>query len=110
MVANGNVHLGAGSALYTLDAVTGTPKWRFAAGGEITGLPAVADGRVHFGSADHCLYTLDAAGGQLRWKLATGGEITGAPVAEAGVVYACSKDRCVYALDAAKGTGTRTAG
>ncbi|MER5869830.1 PQQ-binding-like beta-propeller repeat protein [Streptomyces sp. NPDC002044] len=110
LVANGNVHLGAGSALYTLDAVTGTPKWRFAAGGEITGLPAVADGRVHFGSADHCLYTLDAAGGQLRWKLATGGEITGAPVAEAGVVYACSKDRCVYALDAAKGTGTRTAG
>ncbi len=108
LVANGNVHLGAGSALYTLDAVTGTPKWRFAAGGEITGLPAVADGRVHFGSADHCLYTLDAAGGQLRWKLATGGEITGAPVAEAGVVYACSKDRCVYALDAAKGTGTRT--
>ncbi|WP_345179943.1 PQQ-binding-like beta-propeller repeat protein, partial [Streptomyces lavendulae] len=73
-----------------------------------TGSPAVADGRVHFGSADHCLYTLDAAGGQLRWKLATGGEITGAPVAEAGVVYACSKDRCVYALDAAKGTGTRT--
>ncbi|MFC9297899.1 PQQ-binding-like beta-propeller repeat protein [Streptomyces sp. NPDC057011] len=110
LVANGSVHLGAGSALYTLDAVTGTPKWRFAAGGEITGLPAVADGRVHFGSADHCLYTLDAAGGQLRWKLATGGEITGAPVAEAGVVYACSKDRCVYALDAAKGTGTRTAG
>ncbi|MGW7441239.1 serine/threonine-protein kinase [Streptomyces sp. NPDC054849] len=110
VVANGNVHLGAGSALYTLDAVTGTPKWRFAAGGEITGLPAVADGRVHFGSADHCLYTLDAAGGQLRWKLATGGEITGAPVAEAGVVYACSKDRCVYALDAAKGTGTRTSG
>ncbi|MFD5513060.1 serine/threonine-protein kinase [Streptomyces sp. NPDC127051] len=110
VVANGNVHLGAGSALYTLDAVTGTPKWRFAAGGEITGLPAVADGRVHFGSADHCLYTLDAAGGQLRWKLATGGEIMGAPVAEAGVVYACSKDRCVYALDAAKGTGTRTAG
>ncbi|MEU9029952.1 PQQ-binding-like beta-propeller repeat protein [Streptomyces sp. NPDC048383] len=110
IVANGNVHLGAGSALYTLDAVTGTPKWRFAAGGGITGAPAVADGRVHFGSADHCLYTLDAAGGQLRWKLATGGEITGAPVAEAGVVYACSKDRCVYALDAAKGTGTRTGG
>ena len=66
----------------------------------------VADGRVHFGSADHVLYTLDAAGGQLRWKLATGGEITGTPVARAGVVYACSKDRCVYALDALKGTGT----
>lgn len=69
------------------------------------GAPVVAEGRVHFGSADHCLYTLDAMGGQLRWKLATGGEITGTPVASGGVVYACSKDRCVYALDAARGTG-----
>ncbi|MER7761821.1 PQQ-binding-like beta-propeller repeat protein [Streptomyces sp. NPDC097619] len=108
LVAEGSIHLGAGSALYTLDAVTGTPKWRFAAAGEITGAPVVAEGRVHFGSADHCLYTLDAAGGQLRWKLKTGGEIAGSPVAQAGVLYACSKDRCVYALDAAKGTGTRT--
>ncbi|MER7328109.1 PQQ-binding-like beta-propeller repeat protein [Streptomyces lydicus] len=88
-----------------MDAVTGTPRWRFQAGAEVVGAPVVAEGRVHFGSADHCLYTLDAMGGQLRWKLATGGEITGSPVAVGGVVYACSKDRCVYALDAAKGTG-----
>ncbi|MFF0063581.1 PQQ-binding-like beta-propeller repeat protein [Streptomyces sp. NPDC005279] len=106
LVANGNIHVGSGSALYTLDAVTGTPMWRFAAGGEVVGAPVVADGRVHFGSADHVLYTLDASGGQLRWKLATGGEITGSPVAQGGVVYACSKDRCVYALDAVKGTAT----
>jgi outer membrane protein assembly factor BamB len=90
--------------------VTGTPKWRFAAGADVVGAPVVADGRVHFGSADHCLYTVDAAGGQLRWKLATGGEITGAPVVVGGVVYACSKDRCVYALDAVKGTGLSRSG
>jgi outer membrane protein assembly factor BamB len=99
------VHLGSGTAVYTLDAAVGTPKWRFAAQGEIVGSPAVVEGRVHFGSADHCLYTLDAATGQLRWKLETGGEITGSPMIQDGVVYACSKDRCVYALDAAKGTG-----
>ncbi|MFF3454575.1 PQQ-binding-like beta-propeller repeat protein [Streptomyces sp. NPDC002730] len=110
LVANGNIHVGSGSALYTLDAVTGTPMWRFAAGGEVIGAPVVADGRVHFGSADHVLYTLDASGGQLRWKLATGGEITGSPVAQGGVVYACSKDRCVYALDAVKGTATGRGG
>jgi outer membrane protein assembly factor BamB len=97
--------LGAGSALYTLDAVSGTPKWRFATQGEIVGSPVVADGRVQFGSKDHCLYTVDAVGGQLRWKLETGGEITGSPVVAEGVVYASSKDRCVYALDAVKGTG-----
>lgn len=105
MVAAGAVHLGAGSALYTLDASDGTPRWRFAAQGEVVGSPAVADGRVHFGSKDHCLYTVDAQGGQLRWRLETGGEITGSPVSADGVVYACSKDRCVYALDATKGTG-----
>ncbi len=55
LVAVGNVHVGSGSALYTLDAVTGTPKWRFAAGGDVVGAPVVADGRVHFGSADHVL-------------------------------------------------------
>ncbi|MET9496673.1 PQQ-binding-like beta-propeller repeat protein [Streptomyces sp. NPDC006552] len=106
LVAHGHVHVGSGQGLYTLDAVAGTPKWRFQAGGEIVGSPVVADGRVHFGSTDHLLYTLKADDGRLRWKLATGGEITGTPVVRDGVVYACSKDRCVYALDAEKGTGT----
>lgn len=106
LVARGHVHVGSGQGLYTLDAVTGTPKWRFQAGGEIVGSPVVADGRIHFGSSDHLLYTLKADDGRLRWKLATGGEITGTPVVTDGVVYACSKDRCVYALDAEKGTGT----
>ncbi|MPY44277.1 PQQ-binding-like beta-propeller repeat protein, partial [Streptomyces phyllanthi] len=106
LVAAGHVHVGSGKGLYTLDAVTGTPKWRFQAGGDIVGAPAVADGRIHFGSTDHLLYTLKSDDGRLRWKLATGGEITGSPVVKDGVVYACSKDRCVYALDAEKGTGT----
>ncbi|MET7722188.1 serine/threonine-protein kinase [Streptomyces mirabilis] len=106
LVAVGHVHVGSGKGLYTLDAVTGTPKWRFQAGGDLVGAPAVAEGRIHFGSTDHLLYTLKADDGRLRWKLATGGEITGAPVVKDGVVYACSKDRCVYALDAEKGTGT----
>ncbi|WP_407700358.1 outer membrane protein assembly factor BamB family protein, partial [Streptomyces beihaiensis] len=110
LVAQGHVHVGSGQGLYTLDAVTGTPKWRFQAGGEIVGSPVVADGRVHFGSADHLLYTLKADDGRLRWKLATGGEITGTPVVRDGVVYACSKDRCVYALDAERGTGTSRQG
>ena len=105
-MAGGTVMLGAGNGLYTLDAVSGAPKWRFAAQSEIVGSPVAADGRVHFGSKDHCLYTVDAVGGQLRWKLETGGEITGSPVVSRGVVYASSKDRCVYALDAVKGTDT----
>ena len=37
LVAAGHVHVGSGKGLYTLDAVTGTPKWRFQAGGDIVG-------------------------------------------------------------------------
>ncbi|MEI5528339.1 PQQ-binding-like beta-propeller repeat protein, partial [Streptomyces brasiliscabiei] len=65
LVAAGHVHVGSGKGLYTLDAVTGTPKWRFQAGGEIVGSPSVAEGRIHFGSTDHLLYTLKADDGRL---------------------------------------------
>ncbi|WP_338315847.1 PQQ-binding-like beta-propeller repeat protein, partial [Streptomyces bohaiensis] len=104
LVADGLVHLGSGSAMYTLDAVSGTPRWRFGAGGPLVGSPVVADGRVHFGSEDRCLYTVDAVSGRLTWKLETGGAITGSPAAANGMVFACSADHCVYALDAARGT------
>lgn len=39
LVAAGHVHVGSGKGLYTLDAVTGTPKWRFQAGGDLVGAP-----------------------------------------------------------------------
>src|SRR3954462_12770012 len=46
LVADGHVHVGSGKGLYTLDAVTGAPKWRFQAGGDVVGSPVVADGRI----------------------------------------------------------------
>ncbi|MBB0230738.1 outer membrane protein assembly factor BamB family protein, partial [Streptomyces calidiresistens] len=104
LVADGLVHLAAGSAVYTLDAVHGTPCWRFGTGGPVVGSPVVAAGRVHFGSEDHCLYTLDAVTGRLSWKLEMGGAITGTPAVAGGMLFACSQDRCVYALDAGRGT------
>ena len=76
----GHVHVGSGRALYTLDAVTGTPEVAVRGGRRRRRRARWwPTGRIHFGSTDHLLYTLDADDGQLRWKLATGGEITGAP-------------------------------
>lgn len=90
--------------------------------------PAVAGGRVYFGSFDGTFYALDAASGALAWKFATQGErrytarhIHGAlpagesmpdpfdvflssPAVVDGVVYFGGGDGNVYALDAADGT------
>ncbi|MCZ0979985.1 PQQ-binding-like beta-propeller repeat protein [Streptomyces diastatochromogenes] len=105
LVADGNVHVGSGSALYTLDAVTGTP-----AGGSRRAASWSAPGRrrrpgalrlgrprpVHPGR-DRRPAPLEARDRRRDHR---------SPVAKGGVVYACSKDRCVYALDAVKGTAT----
>lgn len=38
-------------------------KWKFHTGGSVTSSPAVANGVVYVGSADHNLYALDSATG-----------------------------------------------
>jgi len=54
VVANGVVYVGSmassGNQMYALDAATGEILWRFAAGGSVGAHPAVADGRVYWGS------------------------------------------------------------
>ncbi len=54
VVANGVVYVGsmaaAGDQMYALDAATGKILWRFAASGSVGSHPAVADGRVYWGS------------------------------------------------------------
>src|SRR5438046_10582212 len=39
---------------------TGTLRWRYLAGGQVSSSPAVADGRVFFGSKDRKVYALGA--------------------------------------------------
>jgi polyvinyl alcohol dehydrogenase (cytochrome) len=54
LVANGVVFVGslatAGDQMYALDATTGEVIWRFAAGGSVASHPALADGRLYWGS------------------------------------------------------------
>ena len=107
LVADGHVHRRQRQARSTPSTRSrGTPTWRFAAGGDVVGAPVVAEGRVHFGSADHL--PLHARRGRRPAALEAGHRAARSPARRwpsGGVVYACSKDRCVYALDAAKGTG-----
>jgi outer membrane protein assembly factor BamB len=78
-------------------------KWRFRAGAAIVSSPALADGRVYFGSSDHNVYAVDRDSGALVWKFATKGRVTGSPAVTDGRVYIGSYDSNFYALDAASG-------
>lgn len=56
-------------SLSAFDIETGKLNWRFYSDGPVRLAPAVADGRVYFGSDDGLLYCLKADDGELLWKL-----------------------------------------
>ena len=57
----GTVYVGSvDGALYSIDAQSGSLRWRYKTDGAITGAPRVADGIVYFGSSDHYVYALPA--------------------------------------------------
>lgn len=114
-------------ALAAMNAATGEPKWVFAAEHErkfeaknlhgyppamqtipdawdiFTSSPAVAGGKVYFGSGDGNVYAVDATTGLLQWKFATKDVVHTSPAVANGVVYVGSWDSSLYALDAETG-------
>lgn len=57
-----------------LDLATGAERWSFAADGPVRYAPALAGGRLYFGSDDGNIYCLDAKEGRLIWKRQLGPE------------------------------------
>ena len=127
-VAQGRVYFGSfDSNFYALDAASGALLWKFATGGErrfsgrhlhgaepaaevmpdpfdvFLSSPAIADGRVYFGSGDGHVYALDAATGAVSWKFHTGNVVHASPAIADGTLYVGSWDSYFYALDAASG-------
>jgi outer membrane protein assembly factor BamB len=114
-------------ALAAIDAATGQPRWVFAAEYErrfeaknlhgyppaaqtipdawdiFTSSPAVASGKVYFGSGDGNVYAVDATTGVLQWKFPTGGVVHSSPAVVDKTVYVGSWDSYLYALDAETG-------
>ena len=55
------------SVVYACDAASGNILWTAATGGANTSSPAVVNGVVYIGSADHNLYAIKADTGQTLW-------------------------------------------
>ena len=127
-VAAGAVYfVSSGGALVALDTATGKTKWVFPTEYErrfearnLHGLlsaaqtipdawdvfissPAVADGRVYFGSGDGNVYALDASNGVLQWKFATQDVVHASPAVHDDTVYIGSWDGNFYAIDGETG-------
>jgi outer membrane protein assembly factor BamB len=116
----------AGS-LAALDIKTGQPKWVYAIEYErkfeaknlhgypsaaqtipdawdlFTSSPAVANGKVYFGSGDGNVYCVDAQTGALLWKFATKDVVHSSPAVVNNTVYIGSWDSYLYAIDADTG-------
>ncbi len=114
-------------ALVALDLATGKPKWVFVAEYDkkfeaknlhgyppseqtipdawdlYLSSPAVADGKVYFGSGDGGVYAVDAETGVLQWKFSTGGVVHASPAVANRTVFIGSYDSRLYAIDADTG-------
>jgi outer membrane protein assembly factor BamB len=68
-----------------------------------TSSPAVANGKVYFGSGDGNVYALDAQSGVLQWKFPTRDVVHASPAVYNNTVYVGSWDSYLYAIDAETG-------
>jgi outer membrane protein assembly factor BamB len=127
-VSAGSVYfVSSAGGLVALDAVTGKNRWVFATEYErrfearnlhgypsaaqtipdawdtYMSSPAVADGRVYFGSGDGNVYAIDANSGVILWKFATQDVVHASPAVSGGMVYIGSWDGNFYAIDAETG-------
>jgi outer membrane protein assembly factor BamB len=127
-VADGTVYfVSSAGSLAAIDAANGQPRWVSAVEYErkfeaknlhgypspaqtvpdawdvFTSSPAVANGKVYFGSGDGNVYAVDVKTGVLQWKFATGDVVHASPAVVGNTVYIGSWDSHLYAIDAETG-------
>jgi outer membrane protein assembly factor BamB len=127
-VADGTLYfVSSAGSIVALDISTGQPRWTYATEYErrfeaknlhgypspaqtipdawdvFTSSPAVADGKVYFGSGDGNVYAVDAERGVLQWKFATQDVVHASPAVANGILYVGSWDGHLYAIDAETG-------
>jgi hypothetical protein len=90
--------------------------WRFETIAAVDSSPAVADGKVYFGSGlsggliDGHVYCLNAETGSELWKYRTGDAVRSSPAIVNGTLYICSYDTNIYAFEDTLELGPITGG
>jgi outer membrane protein assembly factor BamB len=83
--------------------------WNYAAGSSVHSSPAIADGKVYFGSMDRKVYCLNAVTGTKIWEYTIGHPVSSSPAVYENMVYFGSNDipgengNNVYCLNATTG-------
>jgi hypothetical protein len=96
-------HTGDYSPVAGAAASNGQLLWNDTSGDWVSSTPAIANGVVYVGGADHNVYALNANNGVQLWSYTTRNSITASPAIANGVVYVGSDDNNVYALNATTG-------
>lgn len=105
VVADGTLYIGAADGgCHALDAATGKPLWRFAAGGKIRTDALVLPDRVIFTCLDQHVYALDRATGKFLWRTDAGGAVTTSPVLADGNIVVGTRGYRLTALRPADGS------
>ena len=111
-LSDGQLVLAHRKDLFSYDASTLTPQWKFPTGdikgGDVValyGTPAIADGAVFVPTYDGTLYALNAETGAPLWAapFETDGPLVGGVTVANGTVYFGSSDGKLYAVDAETG-------
>jgi len=127
IVGDGVYFVSSAGSLAALDIKTGQPKWVYAIEYErkfeaknlhgyppsaqtmpdawdmFTSSPAVANGKVYFGSGDGNVYAVNADAGTLVWKFPTKDVVHASPAVVNNTVFIGSWDSYFYAIDAETG-------
>lgn len=82
----------------------GQPVWEFEARGAITADPAVAGGRVCFGTSDRMFYCLDAMNGKRKWSRHLQGGPVGNILVKGHRIVVAASNSVVYTLTAKGGS------
>jgi outer membrane protein assembly factor BamB/PKD repeat protein len=73
--------------------------WTYLTGDIITSSPAIANGKVFFGSHDYKIYALNEKTGAFLWSYTTSGSVASSPAVADGKVFVGSSDYKLYALN-----------
>ena len=81
----------------------GDVKWTFSSNGPIFSTPAVAEGRIYFGTSDRRVVALEANTGKTLWEHPVTGPINSSPAIAGNSVFIGLRDGNVLALDKTNG-------